>query len=249
MDTKAYEKQRASIERSRQKTLAKMNSPEYKAKQLAQAQASRERSQSKQQDKMNCPIFREEQAAKAFASAKRQQARQIEKQLQKQDEQKRQKKLNAASYPNVVKQPKPLKRTPLKKATEPIKSKGLVGISRTKDEMELHDKMAALGCICCINKGLILPFSNSPTSIHHIDGRTKKDCHKKSLPLCAWHHDTPVPTELKAMYPDVFPLHAKGAEGGKKAWENLHGTQYELLEQVMEFINIHYCKKSKIFEQ
>jgi hypothetical protein len=236
MDTKAFEKQRASVERSRQKMLAKINSPEYKAKQKEKAQAASDRYRSKQLDKMNCPKFKEEQVAKAIVSARKQQAKQIEKNQQiKQD----QKKLKQSAANKVFKQAKPLKRSTLKKPTKPIKSKGLAGVSRTKSEMSLHDRMASLGCICCINKGLILPFSNSPVSIHHIDGRTKSDCHKKVLPLCAWHHDTPVPTELKASLLDVFPLHAKGAEGGRKAFEKMHGTQYELLEQVLKLINVH----------
>lgn len=125
------------------------------------------------------------------------------------------------------------------KPRRPIKSQGMAGKARSSKEMALHDQMAQLGCICCINKGLIQAFSGSPVSIHHINGRTKEDSHKQALPLCGWHHDTPIaksdPVYQKHL--DVFPLHAKGSDGGRKAWEEVNGTQGELLRQVMDLIS------------
>ena len=119
-----------------------------------------------------------------------------------------------------------------------MKTKGMAGRTRTSEEVALHDAMAALGCICCINKGLIQPFSGTPVSIHHFDGRTKEDAHKKALPLCGWHHDVPIPQNdpAFALYPFIFPIHAKGSVGGRVAWEAENGTQEALLEQVMNLI-------------
>lgn len=126
------------------------------------------------------------------------------------------------------------------KPKKQLKSKGLLGTTRTRAEVELHDKMASLGCICCIKQGLILPFSGSAVSIHHFDGRTKEGCHKKTLPLCAWHHDTPIPTDSPYFnkYPNVFPIHAKGSIGGKVPWENINGKQEDLLLEVLSYLGI-----------
>jgi hypothetical protein len=37
-------------------------------------------------------------------------------------------------------------------------------------------------------------------------------------------------------FPFIFPIHAKGSTGGKKAWEEENGTQERLLDQVMTLI-------------
>lgn len=111
--------------------------------------------------------------------------------------------------------------------------------SRNRVDIELHNQLGQLGCICCILHGLVLPFGGQPVSIHHCDGRTKFGCHQKVLPLCQWHHDTPLPAEKRNddTYTDVFPIHAKGKEGGKAKWVALHGTQEELIIKVFAMIN------------
>lgn len=126
---------------------------------------------------------------------------------------------------------------PLKKA-KPIKNKGLKGIARTSQEIEFHDKLASLGCICCIKLGLIQPFSGSLVSIHHSDGRTKPGCHQKVLPLCTWHHDQPLPAGDQAKYPEIFPIHAKGNVGGKSAWIKVNGPEAELLELALKHLEL-----------
>lgn len=93
------------------------------------------------------------------------------------------------------------------------------GRSPTPEEKALWDRMAALGCIACLEDGV----ARFEVSIHHIEGRTKPDCHKKVLPLCAGHHQkgTGEDKELIAVHPD------------KRRFEKRYGPQEELLEKIM----------------
>lgn len=75
-----------------------------------------------------------------------------------------------------------------------------------------------LGCIVCKNLG----YGFSPAAIHHIDGKTKKGAHKKTIPLCGAHHQT-------GGY--GVALHA-----GRKHWEDQFGTQQKLLMQVQKLL-------------
>lgn len=89
----------------------------------------------------------------------------------------------------------------------------------TAEEKELWSRMAALGCIACLLDGVF----NDYVSIHHIDGRTKPDCHKQVLPLCAGHHQagTGADKTLIAVHPD------------KARFEQRYGRQEDLLDEVM----------------
>jgi len=50
------------------------------------------------------------------------------------------------------------------------------------------DRLAGeVGCIVCRKYHGVI---DSPVSIHHIDGRTKKGCHMNVIPLCGAHHQT-----------------------------------------------------------
>ena len=89
----------------------------------------------------------------------------------------------------------------------------------TVEEKALWDSMAALGCIACREDGRM----TKEVSIHHLDGRTKPDCHKRVLPLCAGHHQDGT-GEDKALIA-VHPYKGK--------FEARYGTQEELLEKVM----------------
>lgn len=87
--------------------------------------------------------------------------------------------------------------------------------ARTKADKAYHDRLAALGCIACMRDGVHQPL----VSIHHVDGRTKPDCHKLVLPLCAGHHQdgTGEDKTLIAVHPY------------KARFEARYGTQAELM--------------------
>lgn len=92
----------------------------------------------------------------------------------------------------------------------------------TTDEKRLWDRLASLGCPACAQDGHI----SRHVSIHHIDGRTKPDCHKRVLPLCAGHHQdgTGEDKTLIAVHPY------------KSRFEARYGNQYDLLAACMRQI-------------
>ena len=99
------------------------------------------------------------------------------------------------------------------------------GKSRTKKDVDFQNKIASIGCIVCLNKGI----ENHHVSIQHIDGRTKEGAHRKVLPLCHRHHqlqDNQKPTRW-------YTLHANKAE-----FELNYGGQYDLLEQCMGLLKV-----------
>lgn len=69
-------------------------------------------------------------------------------------------------------------------------------------------------------------------SLHHIEGRTAPDCHKKQLPLCKWHHQHAAPLEVRKIYPWLVPVHADGTVGGKSEFSRLNKPERELLVDV-----------------
>lgn len=85
----------------------------------------------------------------------------------------------------------------------------------TAAEKELWSRLAALGCIACMREGVFEP----DVSIHHVDGRTKPDCHKQVLPLCASHHQ-----EGTGKNPHYIAVHP-----WKARFEARFGTQKELM--------------------
>lgn len=90
----------------------------------------------------------------------------------------------------------------------------------SKSEKAFWDRLANIvGCIACRIDGVI----NTHCSIHHIDGRTKPDAHKRVLPLCDRHHQTGGPEA-----PSVHPW--------KKRFETKYGKQDELLETCKQII-------------
>jgi hypothetical protein len=197
------------------------------AQKIEKAKAQQAKARLRAKEKMNSPEFRLKQKEKAITAR----AKTIEKQSTPEYRAKQKEKAVAAATRAKAK----AKAKPIKNRT-PIKSKGLAGNATNKGEKSLHDKMAAVGCIACINAGLSFDGSGSYVSIHHCNGRTKKQSHEESLGLCQWHHDTAMTKEEQAIYPDVFPFHAKGSLGGKKAWEKVNGTQEELIVQLWSIV-------------
>lgn len=96
------------------------------------------------------------------------------------------------------------------------------GRAPTKAEKALWSAMAGVGCVACRIDGL----SNPLVSIHHIDGRTKPDAHKKVLPLCAQHHQQD----------DTDPLGRIAVHPNKARFEGKYGSQSALLAYVMELV-------------
>jgi hypothetical protein len=93
------------------------------------------------------------------------------------------------------------------------------GTSPNNEEKALWDRLCSIvGCIACWLDGRF----NDHVSIHHIDGRTKKDAHKKVLPLCAAHHQD------NGTAIAVHPYKAR--------FEAKYGNQYDLLAMCMQMI-------------
>lgn len=80
-------------------------------------------------------------------------------------------------------------------------------------EQQWMNKLGNFGCIVCYNLGI----SDSPVSIHHIEGRVKKGAHLLTIPLCGQHHQGE---------------YGIGLHSGKAEWEKRYGTQQKLLHQV-----------------
>lgn len=90
----------------------------------------------------------------------------------------------------------------------------------TREEKRLHDRLAStVGCIACLIDGIV----NHHVSIHHCDGRTKKGCHQKVLPLCDRHHQTG-----GEQAPSIHPWKAR--------FEAKYGTQEELMGKCREIL-------------
>lgn len=96
------------------------------------------------------------------------------------------------------------------------------GATRTKAEKDYHDKMAGVGCICCLHDGIYNPH----VSLHHIDGRTKPGSHYKVLPLCGFHHQQDDRSGVIAVHPN------------KARFEREYGSQLELLEEVKKLAGV-----------
>jgi hypothetical protein len=209
---KRLTKLRESQERQREKQQQKLQDPECREKlQLKQLEAAN-RTIEKQRERQSCPEYREKQLTKAREAQVRSRERLIEKGKGKEN--------------NPKPQSKKLKMT---------KSKGLLGRARTAVEKKLESKISGIGCICCHNQGWPSVAPEDAIyyiSMHHVEGRTKPWSHAKQLPLCQHHHDTPPPHGAPT---ELFPLH--GLTGGKKRWQDVNGTQEELLIQVYELID------------
>lgn len=90
------------------------------------------------------------------------------------------------------------------------------GRTPTKAEKQLHDRLCQLGCIACRKDGRMNTF----VSIHHINGRTRKDAHMTVLPLCGQHHQ----------------LDPESVHGNKARFEARYGKQDALLAECMAML-------------
>lgn len=80
-----------------------------------------------------------------------------------------------------------------------------------------------LGCIVCINQGIF----DSPAVIHHprcLAGAGMKAPEHCVIPLCPMHHTDGG---------EGIAIHA-----GEKRFEMLHGTEIQLLDQVLSMVHL-----------
>jgi hypothetical protein len=118
----------------------------------------------------------------------------------------------------------PRKQAPAKRSTMKTRER-----TRTPAEVELHDKLAALGCIACMKDGRF----NDYVSIHHVDGRTKPGCHLLVLPLCAPHHQRD----------DTDPLKRIAVHPWKTRFEKRYGAQLDLVAECMTLLEGKKCTR------
>lgn len=112
-------------------------------------------------------------------------------------------------------------------------SRGLKGRSPTAEEKRYQEAIAKLPCAACALHGVYSPV----IVLHHIDGRTAPDAHKKVLPLCNWHHQYAAPIEMRHKHPWLVPVHADGITGGKSEFTRLNASEAALLAIVYEQCN------------
>ncbi|MBT8449597.1 MAG: Ref family protein [Gammaproteobacteria bacterium] len=77
------------------------------------------------------------------------------------------------------------------------------------------DAILEMGCVICKKEMGVF----SPTEIHHIDGKTKPDCHLKTIPLCYRHHRAGEDNEI---YTSRHPT--------KRRFEDRYGSEQDLLD-------------------
>ncbi|MGQ3940976.1 recombinase [Enterobacter hormaechei subsp. xiangfangensis] len=112
-------------------------------------------------------------------------------------------------------------------------SRGLKGRSPTAEEKRYQEAIAKLPCAACALHGVYSPV----IVLHHIDGRTAPDAHKKVLPLCNWHHQYAAPIEMRHKHPWLVPVHADGITGGKSEFTRLNASEAALLAIVYKQCN------------
>ncbi len=92
----------------------------------------------------------------------------------------------------------------------------------TAKERKHMDKVASMGCIVCVN----LELGETPAEIHHIGNGTAgmRATNYEVIPLCHIHHRT--------------GGYGVAIHQGRVQWETNYGTEQQLLEQTMEWLEI-----------
>lgn len=190
----------------------------------------REKQRAKMQLKLADPTWQAEQKAKKRAAADRALKRQREKIASPEFREK-------CRERQQVQQDKARDKARAKISTRPSprspSSRGLKGRSLTAEEKRYQIAIAKLPCAACALHGVHSPV----IVLHHIDGRTAPDAHKKVLPLCDWHHQHAAPIEIRRQYPWLVPVHADGITGGKSEFTRLNASEAALLAIVYEECN------------
>lgn len=92
----------------------------------------------------------------------------------------------------------------------------------TKAEKRHRDRVAALGCVVCLNAG----NPDTPAELHHIragQGMSQRAPEFEVIPLCPFHHRQ--------------GGHGHAVHAGRITWEANHGTERALLLQVLALVN------------
>ena len=91
-----------------------------------------------------------------------------------------------------------------------------------KAESDHIAKVVSMGCIVCVN----LEYGETPAVPHHIGNGSMgmKATNYKVIPLCPHHHNQGSTGEA--------------VHSGRKSFEANFGTEKELLNQVMEWLNV-----------
>ena len=93
----------------------------------------------------------------------------------------------------------------------------------TKAEKLHRNRVAALGCVVCLNEG----HPDTPASLHHIragQGMSQRAGEYEVIPLCPYHHQ--------------HGGYGNAIHAGQIQWEANHGTEQQLLAQVRSLLNI-----------
>ncbi|MDH5184034.1 MAG: Ref family recombination enhancement nuclease [Gammaproteobacteria bacterium] len=237
-----YEKKLAQVNAARQRQIerqkAKLACPEYQQKRLAKQKETQIRTLERKQQRMSDPQYITEQREKQIKASEKQLERlRVKESSPDYKKNKIAKQITQAKIQQDKAATKALANKDIgtlnEKKRKPT-SKGMKGRNPTAVEKRIGNKIAEIGCICCLNKNWYTPDMQAQEttkfiSLHHVDGRTKEWAHAKVLPLCAYHHDTPAPDNA----PDeLTPIH----RGNKKQWVLLNGSEEALLEQVYDII-------------
>lgn len=92
----------------------------------------------------------------------------------------------------------------------------------TKAEKQHRNRVAALGCVVCLNAG----NPDTPAELHHIragQGMAQRAPEFEVIPLCPHHHR--------------HGGHGQAVHAGRLTWEENHGSERELLRQVLALVN------------
>ncbi|QCR38811.1 recombinase (plasmid) [Nissabacter sp. SGAir0207] len=201
---------------------------EKKARQLQKQRDAQQRQREKQRTRQADPAYRQAMQEKALASGKRQQEKQRARQQSPEYRAQLVEKAQAKRQQAVSKPPAAAR------TRKPARSLGTKGRSPTSEERGIMAALGTLPCIACLQHGI----RTEQVSLHHIDGRVKPGAHKLVLPLCEWHHQLAAPARVRDCYPWLVPVHAAGTVGGKRTFEALNGTQYELLALAYQMARI-----------
>lgn len=98
----------------------------------------------------------------------------------------------------------------------------------TPAEKKLHDRIAQIGCIACLQDG----HHNTWVSIHHVHGRRIEDCHMHVLALCHGHHQG-----------DNSPTLA--VHVNKARWEARYGDQDDLVAKQWADLGVPYTPRGE----